>query len=102
MSAKVVGGVTNERSIFEGAYASSEGESLRQTEHIRPRSFEDQARAAGNDGSVGITTGCIFTRGAATSANLLDFESCSVSDGIALAFLEIHHDSFLWISASRV
>src|SRR6202046_989663 len=104
MASEVVGGVTQQRPIFQGARASLERKRLGPAEHIRPGYFEDYAWAFGDHSGVGIATLLRRILGirAATRAYLLHFESHAIADGVAFPLLQIHHHSFIWIGGGWI
>src|ERR1700735_3899663 len=104
MASEVVGGVTQQRPIFQGARASLERKRLGPAQNIRPGYFEDYAWAVGDHSGVGIATLLrrILRGRAATRAYLLNFESHAIADRVAFPLLQIHDHGFIWIGAQWI
>ena len=85
---KISGAVIERSAIFQGAGAGGERKRLRSAEHVVARNFENPARTGAEGGAVGILR---------SAGDTLDFESETVTNGVAVSLLNIDHNSFLGI-----
>ena len=90
---QIVRGIGERGAILQRAGARAEGKRLRSAEHVRPRDFENSARAGADGGAVGV---------GASSGEGLHLESKAVTDGVAPALLGIDHHHFQRVGAIRI